>query len=88
MKELKIINKVKKQWEGTQDNKDLLYAMETARTFGNRETVNQNWRWLSDDMQDLYEIQDAIAAATYSYLKGWVSGATDMLNKALLNFLK
>ena len=87
MRELKIMDQFKKQWEGTQDNRDVLYAIETARTYGNRETVDQKWRWLSDDMQALYDTEEPIAVATCNYLKGWISGATDMLNKALSNLL-
>jgi len=83
MLEFKIKQKLANQWQGTQDNDNIRYAIETARTFGNRNTVDQNWRWLADELGELYQNQEPIGAATYSYIKGWVAGATKVMNKAL-----
>ncbi|HUU53209.1 MAG TPA: hypothetical protein VMW44_01045 [Candidatus Bathyarchaeia archaeon] len=88
MLEITTRNKVKKQWQGTQDNNNVKYAIETARTFGNSNTVDQNWRWLAENMGELYQNQPEIAAATYSYINGWISGASDMLNRAFQNLWK
>jgi hypothetical protein len=88
MLEFEIKNKVAKQWQGTADNDNVKYAIESARTFGNRNTVSQDWRWLADDLGALYESQDAIAAATYSYITGWLAGASAMLNRALSSLWK
>ena len=87
MQEIKIKNKMSKQWQGTQDNSNVLYAIETARTFGNTNAVDQNWRWLAMDLGSLYETSPEIAAATYCFIRGWVAGATRVLNKALSSFL-
>ena len=88
MLEFEIKNKVAKQWQGTGDNDKVKYAIESARTFGNHNTVDQNWRWLADDLGSLYESQDAIAAAVYSYIIGWLAGATAMLNRVLSSLWK
>ena len=88
MREIKIKNKLQKEWQGTGDNDKVRYAVESARKFGNNNTVDQNWRWLADDLGALYEMEPDIAAATYNYINGWISGASAMLNKALLNLWK
>ena len=88
MNENEIKSKVFKQWQGTSDNNDLKYALDVARICGHRETVNQDWRWLTDDLTELYDTEPDVAAATLSYIKGWIEGATQMLNKALMNFIE
>ena len=37
------------QWDGTQDNEKVNYAMDLAITLmGHRDTVDVEWRWLHD----------------------------------------
>ena len=71
-------------WEGTQDNQNFKYAIETARQPGHIDTVEMRWRWLTFELCDLYHFAPDEAAACYSYCEGWVDGMTTALNKALL----
>ena len=82
-----MITKTIEQWSGTGDNNDIKFAIDCARIAGHRETVNQNWRWLHDELFELYNNHPDEAAANYSYIKGWIAGATEMLNRALLTFI-
>jgi len=72
------------QWDGTQDNHKIEYALK----FINRETVDVNWRWLNDDLMELYEKNPNEGAACASWISGWITGASNMLSKVLLNHIK
>jgi len=82
-----IQKKVSEQWEGTGDNSKVIYAIENARTVGNAETVDKSWRWLAVELSELYFKNPDIGAACHSFIYGWITGASHILSKALLNYL-
>ena len=76
------------QYDGTHDNYKIKYALDTAKNNGNRETVDVSWRWLCDDLSELYDTEPEIASACLSWINGWVHGVSYALSKAFINFLK
>ena len=83
-----IQDKMILQWNGTQDNQYIKYAIGNFMGCGCRETVNQDWRWLFDDLVELYSKDTQETSACVSWLNGWIDGASYVLNKSLLCVLK
>ena len=76
------------QYDGTQDNDKIKYALDAVIKLINRETVDQEWRWLYDGLMELYDEHQPSASACYSWINGWISGASSVLNKSILCVLK
>ena len=79
-----IQDKVIIQWDGTQDNDKIFYALK----FVDRETVDVSWRWLNDDLMELYEQNPPEGSACKSWIHGWITGASHIISKVLKNYLK
>jgi len=83
-----IQDKMVLQWAGTQDTGPAKYALNAAQTGMGSDTVDQNWRWLTEDFTDLYDINELEAATCLSWCHGWITGATSILNKSVLGYFK
>ena len=82
-----IQDRVRAQWNGTQDNNSVRVAIETARCYGHIDTVPKDWRWLAEDLMVFYSEHPNTAAACYSYIDGWVDGASKILANAVFSNL-
>ena len=84
----KIQDRLIEQWEGTHDNNAVFYALECARECGNRQTVQAQWRWLADDLTELWQTNPNEATACYCWISGWIKRASKVLADALKSILK
>ena len=71
------------QWDGTQDSDKIKSALECARTNGTMGTVDSEWRWIAYDLTELYLSNPDEAAACFSWINGWITGASAMLFRAV-----
>ena len=88
MLEIKIRNKIAEQWQGTQDNNNIKDAIETAITFENINNIDKNWQWLAHDLSEICKNHPTTAITIYNYIRGWLDGASHILNKAFQNLCK
>ncbi len=84
MNRFEIQDRLSGQWAGTNDSIAAESAMECARTNGNPAAVNQHWRWLAQELDELFRADGRQAALCLTWCRGYIEGATKILNRWLL----
>ena len=64
------------QWDETRETKNAFRALSAAQHNENPEATIDSWRWLCEDLTELYNERPEIGAACCSWCYGWLHGAS------------